>query len=134
MKDQGQEMISAQVVLRPAGGKSLREMPPPTAAQLGQYLPSPKDAEAAMRVFREAGFQVGPLVGISFSIAAPLAAFESFFGARLRRTKNRGLKVAGGEGEGYELPLDALPPEAARLIEVVTFTPPPDFGPAGSGP
>jgi hypothetical protein len=106
--------ISAQVVLRAKG--------PITAATLAANQP-PKDAvEAAQKLFREAGFELGPYVGISFSIAGSRSLFESFFRTRLDKLK------------GHELPLDALPKEVAAVIEAVTFTPPPDFGPSGSGP
>jgi hypothetical protein len=106
--------ISAQVVLRAKG--------PITAATLAANQP-PKDAvEAASKLFREAGFKLGPYVGISFSISGSRSLFEKFFGTRLDKL------------QGYELPLDSLPKDAVALIEAVTFTPPPDFGPSGSGP
>jgi hypothetical protein len=72
--------------------------------------------------FREAGFKLGPYVGISFSISGPTQLFERFFRTRLAALKS------------YELPLNSLPKEVASMIEAVTFTPPPDFGPSGSGP
>jgi len=106
--------ISAQVVFR--------AKEPITAANLAANQPPPEAVEAARKLFREAGFQVGPYVGISFSISGPPSLFESFFGTRLDKLKS------------YELPLRVLPKEVADRIEAVTFTPPPAFGPSGSGP
>ena len=105
--------ISAQVVFRAKG--------PITAATLARNQPPNEAVEAARKLFRESGFQLGPYVGISFSILGPPSLFETFFGTRLEKLQD------------YELPLNALPREMAALIEAVTFTPPPDFGPSGSG-
>ena len=106
--------ISAQVVFRAKGLI--------TAATLAANQPPPEAVEAAQKQFREAGFKVGPYVGISFSISGPPSLFESFFGVHLDKLKS------------YELPLRALPKKVADMLEAVTFTPPPDFGPSGSGP
>jgi len=128
--NEASDVISALVLLRPAHGKPLREMPPPTSSNLEEYLPAPGDAARALRSFRNAGFQVGPLTGISFSIAAPASKFESYFRTKLARTEHRGVMTADGASEGgYELPLGALPGEAAEVIEAITFEPPREYGP-----
>jgi hypothetical protein len=106
--------ISAQVVLRAKG--------PITAATLAENQPPRENVEAVQGLFRDAGFKLGPYVGISFSISGSKQLFERFFRTRLSEVKS------------YELPLHALPKEVASVIEAVTFTPPPDFGPGGSGP
>ncbi len=87
-------------------------------------------AEAAAR-FAALGFDAGTLVANSFAISAPVRVFESVFGMRLRATERGGVEVAphGGHGPSLELPLDALPPPLRRLLDTVTFTAPPDFGP-----
>jgi len=106
--------ISAQVVLRAKG--------PITAATLAANQPPKESVEAAKKLFRQAGFDLGPYVGISFSISGPASLFESFFRLPLDKLRS------------YELPLAALPREIFDVIEAVTFTPPPGFGPTGSGP
>ena len=106
--------ISAQVVLRAKG--------PITAATLAANQPPKEAVEAARRVFRDAGFDLGSYVGTSFSISGPATLFERYFGIRLKDLKS------------YELPLDSVPKDVADVIQAVTFTPPPDFGPSGSGP
>jgi hypothetical protein len=128
MSAQEEPMLSAQAVLRPASGRSIRGAAI-TAANLGDYQPAPEAARAALQAFAAAGFQVGPLVGISFSITAPATTFEKFFHTRLPRDE-RG-RIAPGERDagGYELPLQSLPPGLADTVEAVAFSPPVDFGP-----
>jgi hypothetical protein len=40
--------------------------------------------------------------------------------------RDGGVRTADGR---LELPLEALPADVAALLQAVTFTPPPDFGP-----
>jgi hypothetical protein len=78
-----------------------------------------------MEQFAAAGFLVGPLVGISFSIAAPVQRFEEFFKVRAEQEGHLPFPAA-------ELPLSALNPDLRKHIETVIFTQPPDFGPGGN--
>ncbi|HXS32696.1 MAG TPA: hypothetical protein VN758_02840 [Solirubrobacterales bacterium] len=78
---------------------------------------SPSD-ERARRFFTEQGFEVGPMVGISFSIAAPLQEMERLFEGSERSAER-----------GGELPLDRLPPEIRKTVLAVATEAPPDFGP-----
>lgn len=80
--------------------------------------PEPEPAGRARRFFADRGFEVGPLVGISFSIVAPRQQMERRF---------EGFERLAGSGE--ELPLDSLPPEIRRTVRAVTTEEPPDFGP-----
>ncbi|HYJ47125.1 MAG TPA: hypothetical protein VEV81_10985, partial [Pyrinomonadaceae bacterium] len=95
-------------------------------------LPSDETAAKAQRAFKALGFEVGPVVGNSFSITAPASAIEKVFKTKIRREAGRkgAVKAATAKGPGsYELPVDRLPPEIAADVEAVTFSPPPDFGP-----
>jgi len=118
------ETVSAQVILRPATGRSLEGVAI-TAATIQDYAPSRQAIVLAQQTFARAGFEVGEVIGNSFSITAPLSRFEQFFGTRLRRSR-AGLRTDRGN---LELPSRALPPQLSTHIEAVTFTPPPDFGP-----
>ena len=111
--------LSAQVLLKPESGRELTGESAITTETLGQYQPSPEAAERVRKRYARAGFEVGPLVGISFSITAPASAFEKVFKTRIREA---------GKGD-LELPKKALPRELAEDVAAVTFTPPPDFGP-----
>jgi hypothetical protein len=108
-------VASAQVVLRPASGKRVTE--PITSQNVREIMPSSADAALARRTFEELGFQAGPVVANSFSITGPTALFEKAFKTRLRP-------------DTFELPTHVLPDPIASIVEAVTFTPAPDFGPA----
>jgi hypothetical protein len=121
--------ISAQVLLKTAstyGGE------PVTAETISAAMPTPQEVAAITAEFLRRGFEVGPVVGLSFSVTAPPRAFEEMFDLRLPRRPSRRLDL-NPEGHGYELPLDRLLPRIARGVQAVVFTPPPDFGPVQGG-
>ena len=101
-----------------------------TAETLHEYEPDPNSVLKAQTRFNALGFQVSPVVGISFSITAAQSVFERVFNVLLQRNDKEGLEVVKEKRlAGYDLPLDKLPKELKGLIYAVTFTPPPDFGP-----
>jgi hypothetical protein len=122
------ERLSAQVVLRPAtgdltGGEQI------TSENVQRFLPSHEAAAEASGFFRGAGFDVGDVVGTSFSIVGSRAEFERTFGERPERSVERGVDTVRLKGGGLELDLGRLPDPVRRHLQAVTFTPPPDFGP-----
>lgn len=120
--------LSAQVVLRPAGGPPRS---PVTADTLRDHTPDPDDAARVAEHLRSEGFEAGPLVGTSFSITGPRSRFETTFGVHLeveRGPDDLVSRVTTSEGD-LELPVGRLPTAVARHVSAVTFTPPPDFGP-----
>lgn len=124
--------LSAQVVLGPAGGPQDTEV---TAATLDAHAPDPAAVERAADHLRAAGFEVGDLVGISFSVTGPRSRFEEVFGVNLtvgEETSGTVTHATTEHGE-LELPLDQLPAEVTRQVTAVTFTAPPDFGPGNFG-
>lgn len=108
--------ISAQVLLKPSTGAMPRDADI-TAANIDALTPEPHAAEAVRTRLAAAGFELGPLVGPSFSITAPPSVFKRFF--RL---------TSPGSDKG-EISLDHLPESVRRGVAAVTFPPPPDFGP-----
>jgi hypothetical protein len=83
-----------------------------------------------MESFRRRGFVVGPLVANNFSIEAPVATFEEYFGVRLVARPSSGMQIEGVEGaSAFELPRNALPDPVRDKVTAVLFTRPPDFGP-----
>jgi hypothetical protein len=123
-----QPVMSAQVILKPASGAAPRE--PVTSSNLRDVLPSAEAARRAPQAFAEAGFEVGPVVANSFSITGPATTFEKVFGTTFRRDKQSGDTRPARHGAGeYELPLSKLVGEVSQMIQAVTLTPPPDFGP-----
>jgi hypothetical protein len=126
-------VLSAQVIVRSRSGKQIRGDTPITTRNLADYAPSAEDANFARTAFARAGFQTGNLVGISFSITAPAAMFESFFGAAINSDAKGRIKVAGAaDPEGLEIPLGRLPEELAQRIVAVTFSPPADLHDGGA--
>lgn len=124
------QIISAQVVLRSASGKAIDGETIITSENIRDFVPSPETVARASETFAAAGFDVGEMVGISFSISATVSTFEQVFETSLRQEERGGVEAVQDDGSGsYELPLDALPESLANLVVAVTFTPPPDFGP-----
>ena len=126
------QLISAQVVLKSASGKSVDGKTAITSENIADYAPSPSSAASAAAGFSEAGFEVGNMVGNSFSVTAPKRTFEKFFKIKLQAEERGDVKVAATKGAtaGYEIPLKALPGNLSQLVAAVTFSPPPDFGPS----
>lgn len=124
------QIVSAQVVLRSSEGKAIHGKTIITAQTIKDFAPSSEAVARATGAFANAGFDVGPMVGISFSITAPVSTFEEVFRTRLRREERGGVEAIKEDGSGsYELPLDSLAESITDLAVAVTFTPPPDFGP-----
>jgi hypothetical protein len=99
------ERLSALVVLR-------SPVESPTADRAAELVPDEAGVAEVQDYFRDLGFDVGPLVGVSFSIDGDRSLFESTFGS------------ADGE-----LDLAPLPSTIREQLHAVTFTEPPAFGP-----
>jgi hypothetical protein len=76
------------------------------------------DGEPVRRWFAEQGFEVGPQVGISFSIEAPRPHLTERF-----------QDFEQAEGSGAELGLETLPEDLRPAVRAVVSESPPDFGP-----
>jgi hypothetical protein len=109
-------VISAQVLLRPASGAMPRDADL-TAANIKAIVPAPDAVAAVTTDLADAGFDIGPVVGLSFSISARRSLFDSFFGIS-----------AAGVKKG-EISLDGVPARVRRAVAAITFPPSPDFGP-----
>jgi hypothetical protein len=68
-----------------------------------------------------AGFDIGPLVGGSFSISGPRQLFDRYFGLTLEGVRSPAVPEA--------LPLERLPADVKGAVRSILFTRPPDFGP-----
>lgn len=135
MPHRKEEVLSAQVVLKPASGKSLQGTDVITAKNIQEYAPSAQAIAQVPAIFQALGFEVSAVVGNSFSITAPASTFEQVFHTQLRRQDKGTVQVVSEAGvNNYELPLAALPQSVTPLIAAITFTPPPDFGPTNFGP
>jgi hypothetical protein len=121
--------LAAQAIVRAASGKPLRGSEPITTRTIADHAPSREDAAAAREAFRKAGFEAGELGGISFTISAPQAHFEQFFGVKLDVDDRGAVGLAGRKAPkgGLELPLDHLPAELRGRLEAVAFESPADL-------
>jgi hypothetical protein len=122
--------VSAQVILIPASGQLIDCQTLISAANLSGFLPPPNALSATAAQFLAGGFEVGPLMGISFSVTGTIAAFEAFFGLGVRLAGDRGYEFAAGdESVGHELSGPNLPAALRHLVQAVVFPLQPDFGP-----
>jgi hypothetical protein len=108
-------------VLRPASGRAVAGAAPITTESLHEFAPDRGDAEAVARALADAGFEVGPTVGIGMSIAAPRERFEAVFGTAVAEAEDGGWVVPGA---GRSLPLDGLPGAVRERVEAVSFEEP----------
>jgi len=120
------EIISAEVILRSASGQEIGPETLITSENLDIFTPPPDAYSIASRFFRSMGFEIGPMSGLSFSITAPVGIFEEMFEENLQRSVKGGIECVGGS---LEFSLAYLPENIRRIIQTVTFTEPPDFGP-----
>lgn len=111
------QQLSAEVILHPADPAAAAE--PITSATVAGHAPPHEAVAALTRFFGARGFDVGPLVAISFSISGSRASFRALFGPDL---------PTGREGS-LELDLADLPADLRRHVRAVSFAAPPDFGP-----
>ncbi len=135
MSQNDEPMITAQVVLRPATGRTLTGHEEITRETLHEFLPDPQMAHRVAAAFADSGYEVGPVVGVSFSISARPAVIEQHFRVKLPLDQDGRLDFEDHtRRRGFELPLDALPPSLAEQILSISFGPPADlFGPRTEG-
>ena len=114
------------MIVRSASGRDLRSGEPVTSENIADYTPAPGVGSAVRDWFRQAGFDSGEVVGPTFSITAPIAAFEEAFGVAVHPAEGGGFVAAARDGihGTYELPLDRLPGGLVELVLAVTFEPP----------
>jgi subtilase family serine protease len=129
------QKISAQVLLRSATGATIDGNTIITSENISRYTPAPANVQAAAQFFKDSGFEVTPLVGISLTISGTAEHFSQFFDTSLTVDRSGGIKaVINPQIAKAELPLTSLPKSTLDLITAVTFSSPPDFGPTNFGP
>jgi len=133
MARQQSPVISAQVVLTPASGKSAPEGTPVTAATLAMFAPCSGDHSRRLRRVPRAGLRSRPDVRHQlFRSPAPADIFEHVFKVDLgylRKPHADRDRSRGKTARDLELPTSTLPDALKPMVQAVTFTPPPDFGP-----
>lgn len=121
--------ISAQVILKPAGGEDVIAGENITSANVHLLFPAQESFEKAQKFFADLKFKVEDAFANSFAIAADKTVFEKTFDTRIFQDVKQNFKAARNDVESGELPLDKLPGEIREIIKTVTFSELPDFGP-----
>lgn len=130
MNDQNESRLSAQVILKPKGGSGEISAEEITAANVSRLMPAAEDFQAARKYFADLGFEVDDGFANSFSITGDRKLFEKTFAAEISRNEKSAVKVRRADtADASELPLEKLSAAARKIVETVTFTEPPDFGP-----
>ena len=125
-----ESIVSAQVILRPASGQTINGKVVISAKNVAEFAPHPSAVSSVAEEFRSKGFEIGPLVGVSFSVTGPLRVFEEFFGMRIRLGKDHAYEfVLKNKTSGHELSGKDLPKILGKSVQTVVFPLPPDFGP-----
>lgn len=125
-----ESIVSAQVILRSAKGLAINGKVAISAGNVAEFAPSPSAVSSITTEFRSKGFEIGPVVGISFAVTGTIRAFEEFFGVRIRLGKDHAYEfVARHKTVGHELSGEELPEVLRKFVHAVVFPPPPDFGP-----
>lgn len=129
-----EQPISAQVLLVSTTGQTVDGNTLITSENIDDYRPSEETVQHVSRYFRNHGFEVSPLVGISFTISASAQHFSDVFQVSLTENETDGIQaMVGSNAPISELPLGSLDNEIADSLISVTFVPPPDFGPTSFG-
>lgn len=125
-----QDVVSAQIILPSLSGAKIGSETSITVENVQQLTPSTETIFKATGYFREKGFEVGNVVGISFSITGAVELFEEILNVKVVLDDNnaaifissKGLKTSTLEG-------DALKSLPDGLVDSITFPEPLDFGP-----
>ncbi len=130
MSNQDKQNLSAQVILQPAGGKGSIPAENITSENIHQVMPSTDDLKKAQTYFSDLGFEVDAGFANSFSITGDKELFEKTFETKISKNEKQAVKARGeNDTESSELPSGKLPRDIKKVVETVTFTEPPDFGP-----
>ena len=94
-----------------------------TAETIARLQPDPAAVQSAMDQMEAAGFDLGPFVGISFSITGPKDLFEETFGVDLVVDEDQTISVVGvDEGQPVDqIPHDRLQSTIADVVDAVVF-------------
>ena len=122
--------LSALVIVRPENVGDVGGSEWISSDNVTGYAPNPEGVRQAQAFFEAKGFEVYSPVALAFSIAGPQPLFEETFGGTLQVEIIDGAALSAATGGGdLEMSLDLLPDAISRVVQTVTFEPPPDFGP-----
>lgn len=122
------QVVSAMVIMRSASGI----VPDPnieiTEKNIHLFAPDTAAARRMATAFQALGFDVGPLVGISFSITAPARQFIKVFQTDLTQVDDGSIHAEkNGNRDDLELPINNLGNTITENVYRITFTPAADL-------
>jgi subtilase family serine protease len=121
-----EQIISAQVIPIASSGARIDGNTLITAQNINTYRPSEQTVQKVSAYFKQHGFEVSPLTGISFTISASAKHFTEFFKTAVTQDESGRILA----GDRLEMKLDSVEKNIADSIASVTFVPLPDFGPS----
>jgi hypothetical protein len=131
MSELKQSLISAQVILVGRNQNKIGGQTDITSDNISDYSPNENTISELNKIFSDKGFEVGGMVGISISVTAPREVFEEFLEVKIYKEKDGSFGfVSKGKKLGRELKNKFLPGIIKDKVLTITFTKPPDFGPA----
>ena len=123
-------VVSAQIILPSLSGAKIGSNTSITSENIEKFTPSAETISKATSFFREKGFEVGNVVGISFSITGAAALFEEVLKVTVIIDDNNGTGFARSDGsKTATLEGTALKYLPDGLVSTITFPAPLDFGP-----
>jgi hypothetical protein len=127
------EKVTAQVILRSAGGLSTVESKEAiTAENIAKYRAGKEVIEEVSQKLDRLGFKVVQVGPTSLTISGDKSRFEEVFQTTLqaRRKEVLGSKIPGAEASYYEAPAPVkVPPDLSSLVADVVLPTPPEFYP-----
>lgn len=97
--------------------------------QISAMIMARGDSDAACDAFRQAGFEVGTLVGDTFSITAPRQLFEKVFHTSLVERAGSIVTKGHAAADPTALPTKGLTEDLRKRVAVASFSAPLSFGP-----
>ena len=125
-----QNVVSVQIILPSSSGAKIGPETSITAENIQQFTPSAETIAKATGYFRAKGFDVGNVVGISFTITGAAALFEEVLKVKVVIDDQKAASFSSVEGsKTSSLEGDALKSLPTGLVNSITFPEPLDFGP-----
>ena len=126
-----EQIVSAEVLLRSHTGALIDGNTIITSKNIAKYRPEAESVQIISQFFKNNGFQVGPLSGISVTVSGTANLFSCFFHTSLTNNERGGIQaILSSKMTSEALPIEILPKSVANLIITITFIPPPDLMPS----
>ena len=117
------EMLTAMAVLVAASGAPLPRDGSLTSRTVVAHAPDPGSAGLVAERLRSAGFEVGPTVGVAFSVTGEPALFERYFGHGVEVNAAGEAFFSTPSGPTQELPAAEMTAGRGLGLQLLAFSP-----------